>query len=260
MKRNDWYRFPLVLPALVVMACGEAPAGPEIGDLALMRTFAKDGGKPGGGGKPEPSSADIPLEVVFEDGANGIRSDGLGSYVDGEAFVSAVIRDIGTLYFQTFTGKRRDSVLRGVTVDLSALVNEFSHSDLEDFQATVGSDWPVFTSDVTLHSRDADGGMYTMAVGSTLVDGGKIVLKDPGGGDWEWRLLFDSRVSGQYDRVGLCITHPEADSWVVAAEAGACDGTVDSVTELWRVQVGVFIHVADFNTPMHMHLSAIRDG
>jgi len=256
MKRKEWYWFPLVLPALVVMACGEAPVGPEAGNLDLAPAFAK-GGEPGGGGKPEPPSADIPLEVVFEDVARGIRSDGLGSYVHGTGFVSAVIRDIGTLYFQTFIGRRKDPVLRGVTVDLGSMVNEFSHSDLEDFQAAVGPGWPVLTSNVTLHTRDADGGMYAMEEGSTLVDGGKIVLEDIGGGDWEWRLLFDRRVGTGYDgldRVGLCITHPDADTWLVTADAGACGGAVDGVTELWRVQGGVFTHVADFNTPMHLTL------
>jgi hypothetical protein len=244
------------LSTLVVfapMACDGGTTGPEASDLGVAPAFTKGGGRPGGGGKPEPPAADTPLKVVFEDGATGILSDGLGAYAHETDFVSAAIRDIGTFYFQTFTGKRRDPVLRGVTVDLSSMVKAFSHSDLEDFQAAVGPDWPVFTSDVTLHTRDADGGMYAMAEGSTLVDGGKIAFNDYGG-DWEWRLLFDSRVSGQYDRVGLCITHPGVDTWLVTAEAGACGGAVDGVTELWRVQGSVFIHVADFNTAMHLTL------
>lgn len=250
--RVAWWLSTLVLFA--AMACDRGTTGPEAPDLGMVPAFAKGGGKPGGGGKPEPSSQDIPLKVVFEDGANGVLSDGLGAYYHGTDFVSAVIRDIGMLYFQTFTGKRKDPVLRRVTVDLGSMLNEFSHSDLEDFQAAVGPGWPVLTSDVTVHTRDVDGGMYSMAVGSTLVDGGKIVLKDPGGGDWEWRLLFDSRVSGYYDGVGLCITHPDADRWLVTADTEACGGSVDGVTELWRVQGGVFIHVADFNTSMHLTL------
>lgn len=37
--------------------------------------------------------------------------------------------------------------------------------------------------------------------------------------------------------------------------AGACGGAVDGVTELWRFVGGTFIHVADFDAPMHLTLT-----
>ncbi|MGD2070807.1 MAG: hypothetical protein PVI57_19195 [Gemmatimonadota bacterium] len=73
----------------------------------------------------------------------------------------------------------------------------------------------MFVSDVTLHTRDTDGGLYAMDGDSLLVDGGKIGFNDYGdGGRWEWRLLFDTRrdVDGdsvdEPDHLGLCVTHP----------------------------------------------------
>lgn len=253
MKTERRCRWLIPLLALAVPACGEEPTGPDLGDLDLVPAFAKPAGKPGGGGKP---AKDIPLTVVFADGADGIRSDGNPVYVHKQEFVSAVIRTNGMLYFQAFDGKKRDPVLRGVTVDLSSPGDVLSPDDLADFEADVGPDWPVFTSEVTLHTRDANGGLFTMAIGSTLVDGGKIGFNDYGdGGAWEWRLLFDSRVDGVADRVGVCLTHPDSDTWLVMADAVACDGAVDGVTELWRVQGSTFTHVADFNTPMHLTLN-----
>ena len=119
-----------------------------------------------------------------------------------------------------------------------------------------GDTWPVFTSEVTIHTRDANGGLFMMGVGSTLVDGGKIGFNDYGdGGSWEWRLLFDTRVDGTATDVGLCATHPDSDTWFLTADGAACGGAVDGVTELWRVQGGVFTHVADFDTPMHLTLT-----
>jgi hypothetical protein len=233
-----------------------------VGDLAVEPALVKNGKK------PQPPSPDIPLEVVFDDGAGGILSDGLGAYVHGTDFVSAVIRSNGMLYFQAFDGKRKDPVLRGVTVNLSSTEEVWSQTDLDDFVddveavERVGNPdydfWPdaTFTSDVTLHTRNAEGGMYTMEENSILVDGGKIGFNEYGNGDsWEWRLLFDTRVDGVADDLGLCITHPDADSWLVTAEPGACDGAVDDVTELWRVQRGVFTHVADFHTAMRLSVT-----
>jgi hypothetical protein len=250
-KANCWWL--LALPVLAVTACGEGPIGPGDVDLDPAPSFAKPGGKPGGGGKP---SGDIPLSVTFADGTDGIRSDGDPVYVHGVDFVSARIRTNGMFYFQAFDGKRRDPVLRGVEVDLSSLAGEVrSPHDLADFQAAVGDTLALpFTSDVTLHTRDADGGMFTMEVDSTLVDGGKIGFNDYGG--WEWRLLFDTRApTGVATNVGLCATHPDENTWHLTADGAACGGSVDGVTELWRVVDGVFTHVADFNTPMHLTLT-----
>lgn len=276
---------PLALAALAVMACNEQPTEPDGAALAPVSAFGKPDGKPGGGGKPGGDSGDIALTVVFTDEGTGIRSDSVRfgvewpdaryTYVDGEDFVSAKIKSSGQFYFQAFagreTGKKRDPVLRGVTVDLSHQEGDlFSPDDLADFKADLaaaGDSWPVFTSDVTLHTRNTDGGMYTMEVGSTLVDGGKIGFNDYGNGDaWEWRLLFDTRVDTDGDGVadhpdgpGLCVIHPDdpddphADTWVVVAEDGACGGQVDGITELWR---GPSVHVADFHTPMHLTLKA----
>ncbi len=249
-----WWLLAFLFAA--VTACGEGPTGPADMGLDPVPAFAKPGGKPGGGGKP---SGDIPLTVVFADGADGIRSDGDPVYVHEVDFVSARIRTNGMFYFQAFDGKRRDPVLRGVEVDLSSLVEEFSPSDLADFKAdlvSAGDAWPVFTSEVTIHTRDANGGLFMMGVGSTLVDGGKIGFNDYGdGGSWEWRLLFDTRVDGVATDVGLCATHPDSDTWFLTADGAACGGAVDAVTELWRVQGGVFTHVADFDTPMHLTLT-----
>ena len=253
MKTREKCRWLLALLVLTVTACGEEPTGPEAGDLDLVGALAKPGGKPGGGGKP---AGDIALDVVFADETDRIRSDGNLTYVHKQDFVSAIIRTNGMLYFQAFAGKRKDPVLRGVTVDLGSPKGAvLSPDDLLDFEADVGPEWPVFTSDVTLHTRDANGGLHTMAVGSSIVDGGKIGFNDYGDGSWEWRLLFDSRVDGVADRIGLCATHPDLDTWLVTADGEACAGEVDGVTELWRVQGSVFTHVADFNTPMHLTLT-----
>ena len=255
MKKNHRCWWALALPGLALMACGEAPVGPEDAGLDMAHAFAKPDGKPGGGGKPEAPSGDIPLEVVFDETASSVGSDDLGAYVHEDAFVSAVIRDNGMLYFQSFDGKRRfRDQARGVTVDLSQQLDVHSQDDLDEFKAAVGDAWPVFTSDVTLHTRNADGGMYTMADGTTLVDGGKIGFNDYGDGDsWEWRLLFDTRVGNTADGVGLCITHPDADTWFVTTNGTDCgDPRVDSVAELWRVRNGVFVLVADFEVPLHL--------
>ena len=260
MKARDARPWLTALLVLAVTACAETPIGPDAADPGAVAVFKK----PGGGGPP---TGDIALEVTFADGADGIRSDcilvdddcsrpfGDSVYVHKQEFVSAVIRANGQLYFQTFAGKRRDPVLRGVTVDLSSPIEVFSPSDAADFAAAVGPAWPVFTSDVTLHTRDTDGGLYTMVAGETLVDGGKIAFVGIGDGSWEWRLLFDSRENANHvaDGVGLCVTR-DAVGWQVTAEAGACGGAVDGITELWRVQGSVLTHVADFNTPMHLTL------
>jgi hypothetical protein len=201
--------------------------------------------------------------VVFADGTDKIRSDGDPAYVHEQDFVSARIKSSGQFYFQAFAGKRKDPVLRGVTVELGSplAIPEPSLPDLEDFAAEVGfmgeveSEWPPFTSDVTLHTRNTTGELLSMAVGSTLVDGGKIGFNDYGDSSWEWRILFDTRVDGVPNGVGLCVTREDADTWLVTADEGACGGQVDGATELWRIQGGVFTHVADFDTPMHLTLT-----
>jgi len=255
MKTRNTLLWLSAVLVLAVTACGEEPTGPEASDIGSVPAFAKP---PGGGGKP---AGDIALTVEFADGADRIRSDGNPMYVHEQEFVSAIVRPIGMLYFQSWKGKRKDPVLRGVTVDLRSPVDVLSPSDTEDFKTDLneaGDAWPVFTSDVTLHTRDTDGGLYTMAVGSALVDGGKIGFNDYGdGGAWEWRLLFDSRVGGLADRVGLCAMHPDENTWLLTADGEACGGAVDGVTELWRVQGSVFTHVADFDTPMHLTLTRL---
>lgn len=268
----------LTLTVFALAACAERPTAPEVADLLPETAFGKPDGKPGGGGKPSGGGEDYDLLVQLADGSDGIRSDlesggeyASDRYIHGESLVSAQIRTNGMFYFQAFDGKRKDVPLRGVTVDLGSPAAVWSQADLDEFQREVirvetdedpdYDGWPVFTSDVTLHTRNTDGGMYTMGIGSTLVDGGKIGLNDYGdGGSWEWRLLFDTRtdVDGngveEPDNLGLCVTHPDADTWFVTAEAGACGGAVDGVTELWRVADGAFVHVADFDTPMHLIL------
>jgi hypothetical protein len=259
-KERRWWL--LVLPLLAITACGEEPTGPEDTELVPVAVFGKPDGPPGGG-KPQPPSEDILLRVVFEDVGTGIRSDGDPEYVDGEDFVSAVIRDNGMLYFQAFGGKKKDEddpARRDVEVELELPpweVFEVDHlNSLKDALVEAGDSWPVFASDVTLHTRDASGGMYTMGVGTTLLDAGKIGFNDYG--NWEWRLLFGARIEtpeGGVDHYedGLCITHPDADTWVVRNYGEDC--AFDGVTQLWRVQDGDFIHVADFTTPMHLTLT-----
>jgi len=244
---------PWSVAALACLAVAGCTDGPTMLDASPDPELTVANAKGGKGGPPKQS--DYALEVIFADGTDGIRSDGNPAYVHGDQFVSAVIRTNGMLYFQTFKGKRRDPVLRGLKVDLSSQEAIHSPDDLAEFAAEVGAAWPVFTSDVTLHTRDTDGGLYTMADG-TLVDGGKIGFNDYGDGSWEWRLLFDNRVGDPpvADGVGLCVTRA-GDTWTVTTDGGeACEG-VDSVTGLWRVQSGVFTHVADFNTPMHLTLT-----
>ena len=256
-KEGCWWL--MVLLAFAVTACGEKPTGPETADLDPVAAFAKPPGTPGGGGKPAPE-ADIPLKVtIHEDAGEGILSDGQGDYLDGgEDHVSAVIKTDGRLYFQTFDGKKKDPVLRGVTVDLSSPGPVFSQGDLNDFMVDVGADWPVFTSEVTLHTRDSSGGMYTMGVGTTLLDAGKIGFNDYGDASWEWRLLFGARIEtpeGGVDHYedGLCVTHGDDNTWVVRNYGVGC--AFEGVTQLWRVVGGDFIYVADFTTPMHLTLS-----
>jgi hypothetical protein len=255
MKTSTKSGWLLAALGLTVAACGEEPTRPEVADLDPVAAF----GKPGGGGKPAPS-ADIPLTVEFADGADRVRSDGDRFYVHKLEFVSAIIRTDGMLYFQTFDGKKKDPVLRGVTVDLSVPATVFSPNDLTDFQADVaaaGDEWPVFTSDVTLHTRSLNGGMIGM--GATLLDAGKIGFNDYGGQSWEWRLLFGARIEtpeGGVDHYeyGLCVTR-DGEGWIVTNQGNCESHTLDAVTELWRVLDGVFTHVADFTTPMHLTLS-----
>ncbi|MGD2124252.1 MAG: hypothetical protein PVJ76_21155, partial [Gemmatimonadota bacterium] len=174
MKNRYWL---IALAVFAVTACHERPTGPEVRDLAFEPVLGRPAAKPPVVGKPSP---DLPLTVVFTDEGNGIRSDlvRLGvewpfaseTYVDGgDDFVSARLKSSGQFYFQAFAGKRKDPVRRGVTVDLTEQVGEaMSQTDLEEFQAAVGPDWPVFTSDVTLHTRDYDGRIYALDEGSTL--------------------------------------------------------------------------------------------
>jgi hypothetical protein len=267
MKTKDTCWWLLVLLVFAVTACGEKPTGPEAADLEPVPVFAK-------GGKPGAPSGDIHLRVVFEDDETGIRSDGYPEYAHDSAFVSAVIRDNGMLYFQTFDGKQKDEddpERRDVEVDLGLAPPEvFSLDDLNAFKDALveaGDQWPVFMSDVTLHTRSTDGGMYTMKVypevGSTLLDAGKIGFNDYGDASWEWRLLFGTRIEtpeGGVDHYeeGFCITHPDEETWHVMTDGTECgeDGDgVDDVSELWRVVDGAFIHVADFHTPMHLTLT-----
>lgn len=263
MDRKDTGWLLVALLLVGVAACSERPTGPEDADLAPVAAFGKPAGE-----KPGKPSSDIPLTVVFTDEGNGIRSDSVRFgeewpdawyiYVDGEDFVWAKIKSSGQFYFQAFsgkeTGKKRDPVLRGVTVDLTEQVGDaMNQTYLDEFIATVGGF--CFTSDVTLHTRDNDGVLPAMKEGDFFVDGGKIAFNDYGDGDaWEWRLLFDTRVDGVADGVGLCVRR-EADYWTVTAEDGACGGLVDGDTELWRVQGGVFTPVARFHTPMHLTLT-----
>lgn len=249
MKNRYWL---MVLAVFAVAACDERPTGLAAGDPDLAPPFAKPIRK------PQPPSPDYLLEVVFDDEVAGINSDGLGTYVHGTDLVSAVIRSNGMLYFQAFDGKKREKPARWVRVvvdESSMLVHESDHlAAFKDALEDAGDSWPDFTSDVTLHTRATDGGMYTMPVPSAFVDGGKIAFNDYGE-SWEWRLLFDARVDGVADGPGLCITHPDAGTWHVMTDGTECGGEesgVDDVTQLWRVMGGEFIHVADFNTPMHL--------
>jgi hypothetical protein len=262
MNRSRGLSWLVAASLLVVAACGEETTGPAAASPDLVQAFGKPSGE-----KPGKPSSDISLTVVFTDASYRIQSDleaeppslhASDTYVHGEDFVSAQLKSSGQFYFQAFDGKKKDEAdprRRWVTVDLSSMVEEFSHSDLEAFQAAVAPDWPKFTSDVTLHTRDYDGRIYALAEGQAVVDGGKIAFNDYGDGDaWEWRLLFDTRVDGVADGIGLCVEWDGVNSWTVTAEDGACGGLVDGITELWRVQGGVFIHVADFNTPMRLTL------
>lgn len=269
MKRKDKCWWLMVLLVLAVTACGERPTGPDVADLDPVAAFVKPDGKPGGGGKPDGDGGDIPLRVELNDGTDGIRSDGYPEYVHDSAFVSAVIRDNGMLYFQTFDGKRKDPVLRGVTVELGTpleagslteddLANLEAFADEVGFAGDVTQDWPPFTSDVTLHTRSLNGGMIDM--GATLLDAGKIGFNDYGDVSWEWRLLFGERVEtpeGGVDHYeeGLCVTHPTETTWEVTIDGADCGADFNGVAQLWRVVGGDFIHVADFNTPMHLTLT-----
>jgi hypothetical protein len=260
MKTKDRCWWLIAVLVFAVAACVERPTGPEEADLAPVAAFAKPS-------NPGPPSADIPLKVSFADGTDRIRSDGDGDYVHKTALVSAVIGDgNGTLYFQAFDGKKKDEPIRGVEVDLGSQVAVYHQDYLDEFEADVirveteedesYDDWPVFTSDVTLHTRSLNGGMDAM--GATLLDAGKIGFNDYGDETWEWRLLFGARVEipeGVFDHFeeGLCVTREDGNNWTVANYGPDC--AFEGITELWRVVDGVFTHVADFNTPMHLKLT-----
>jgi hypothetical protein len=264
MKTNRCWLIALAVLALT--ACEERPTEPEDAELVPVAVFGKPDGPPGGG-KPQPPSEDIPLRVFFHEDGTGIRSDGdpEPEYVHGQDFVSAIIRDNGMLFFQAFDGKKKDEddpARRDVEVNLELTPWEIFEPDhLNAFKNALveaGDSWPVFTSDVTLHTRDSSGGMYTMVEGTTLLDAGKIGFNDYGDASWEWRLLFGARVEtpeGGVDHYedGLCITHPDEDTWVVRNYGEDC--AFEGVTELWRLWDGDFIHVADFTTPMHLTLT-----
>ena len=265
-KNGCWWL--MVLLVFAVTACGEKPTEPELAGPDPMAAFAKDRGKPGGGGKP---SGDIQLSVTIDgEEGNGILPDEGGPYIDKVDWVSAVIRDSnGMLYFQTFAGKRNQSALRGVAVKLGPpleaesltdddLANLKAFADEVGFTGDVTQDWPTFTSDVTLHTRSLNGGMIEM--GDRLLDAGKIAFNDYGDASWEWRLLFGARVEtpeGGVDHYeeGLCVNR-DGDSWVVTNYGPDCD--FGGITELWRVVDGDFTHVADFSTPMHLTLRELE--
>jgi hypothetical protein len=268
-KNRCWWM--LALPVIAVTACGEKPTEPEVAGPDPVGAFGRKV-------KPPPPSADIPLGVTIAGGPTGVLSDGLGDpeklpclydYCDGDDYVSAVIRDSnGMLYFQTFAGKKRDEPVRGVTVDLGSMVGQaLEPDDFAEFQAEVIAveteedenydGWPVFTSDVTLHTRSLNGGLIDM--GATLLDAGKIGFKDYGDASWEWRLLFGARVENEDGGVdhyeyGLCVTHLTETTWEVTTDGADCGAGFNGVAQLWRVVRGEFTHVADFNAPMQMTL------
>jgi len=269
-KKGCWWL--VVLLVFAVTACGGEPTEPEVAGPGPVGAFARKV-------KPPPPSADVPLGVNIAGEPNVIRSDGLGDpetlpclhdYCDGDDFVSAVIKDSnGMLYFQTFAGKKRDEPLRGVTVDLGSMVGQaLSPDDFAEFRAEVIAveteedenydGWPVFTSDVTLHTRSLNGGMIDM--GATLLDAGKIGFNDYGDSGWEWRLLFGARIETPERAVdhyeyGLCVTHPTGNTWGVTTDGADCGAGFNGVAQLWRVVGGDFTHVADFETPMHLTLA-----
>jgi len=91
---------------------------------------------------------------------------------------------------------------------------------------------------------------------------GKIGFNDYGDASWEWRLLFGARIEtpeGGVDHYeyGLCVTHPTENTWGVTTDGADCGAGFDGVAQLWRVVGGDFIHVADFNTPMHLTLTGM---
>lgn len=91
------------------VGCSEPPAyseGFEPGDRApdSQQSAARAGGS-GGSGFPDV----LPLQVAFDDAAQGLTSDGRGIYVDGVDRVQAILRSNGNLNFDAaaLTGKQQ---------------------------------------------------------------------------------------------------------------------------------------------------------
>jgi hypothetical protein len=227
---------------MIAGACGEAPTGTAAGNQALMLKK--------GGGKPPPAEQDIPVEL------HGFVG-GVSSY--GDRNLPADVKTDGRLWMVMEPGRRDPDPLR-LCVDLPAPTAVLSSSDLDDFVAAgavIGAE-NCFTS-ITLHTRDESvaGGLYSQEPGTSLLAGGKIVLKDLASSrknSWEWRLLFDTG-GGNPDQSqagrGVCVDRHDVDNWTVRNGCDVGGVVADDMIELWRVS-GAWTHVADFQIPFRL--------
>jgi hypothetical protein len=136
-------------------------------------------------------------------------------------------------------------------------------------------------SEVTMHTRDHSnkGKMPGIAEGSVEYSGGKIVLKDfaTGKDSWEWRIIWDA-VPDYADPdatdlgQGVCIDHPDTDTWYVYNDDDLDDDSIDScaaqelaidnVVELWRFHserpnLFYWVHVAEFVLPFRFKVTKL---
>jgi hypothetical protein len=141
---------------------------------------------------------EIPVEVVFDDSMDGIRSDGSGAYVDGENRVRAVLVADGN--FALKTNDSNKAPIRTLTFDFLHPVSveynrPFVSESVQAFMSTTDCANP--------------GGLRDMGVGSSQVCnlGGFFLY----GKNTQWFFRF-----GEYaDTTAATVTHPDEATWVI---------------------------------------------
>lgn len=222
--------------ALFGVACTDAPTNPQLTED--HRIDLKRGG--GGGG-----NKDIAVDLSAFTG-------GLGSL---HGPLPAAIQKTGNrLWMRLPKNGKPPANPPGLCVTLPTPDTTYSQDDLDDFIAGGGSiGGTTCYTNVTLHTRDhrpQGDGLFTQAVGAAITAGGKIQLTEiTTAGDW--RLIFDTG-AGNPDTTeigkGICVDHPDADTWTVSNGCMVDSVPVDDVIQLWRV-TSVWTQVADFTMP-----------
>jgi hypothetical protein len=234
---------------LSVVACTDAPTIPQATDEDAV-SFKKGGG--GGGGNKDIA---VTLDTFT-----------LGHLGSENGALPAAIQKTGNRLWMRLPkkGKPPQNPPRLCVALPEPFWTSPDTTDWHDFKtdpATNGGTGGCYAS-VTLHTRDhrpVGEGLFTQEVDTTITAGGKIQLSEitaPG----DWRLIFDTGAdnpdTSQIGK-GVCVDHPDVDTWKVYNGCEVDGVTVDDVIQLWRV-TEVWTHVADFTMPFSFIVTRVQ--